>query len=1810
MKVPEEHSLAEKYAALEKELALKSREIEIQSALEKVRVVALAMLQPDDMLDVCRTICEQLTLLGVREIRNIQTAIIYESRGIYMNYEYYRLYHKTFITPVQYGHPVQADFVKRMLVEGSYYTVTLVGDELNEWFNYQKTTNQFIDTHLEEAGSLYYHWFSIGPVALGISLYKQISDDGLALFRRFLDVFMLAYRRYHDVEQAIAQARQARIETALEKVRSRSLAMRKTGELSEVVAVVFEKLHDLGLPFHSAALVELIEGSKDAVHWIATAEKIYPTPFFVPANDVFYSDFWNAWQSGEDLFIHTSTLEEKNAAWKWAFENSDYKTLPDDRKAFILESKSYGLAAAISKNSAIIIGSFSGQMLAEPDVDLIKRLGRVFEQAYVRFLDLQNAEAQAREAQIQLGLERVRARAMAMQHSDELLETSGLLSQQFYDLGTNAQQISIGIVNEQRGMVELSATVRGVPLPQVFDVRMDQPMVMGPACKAWKEGKKSLEIILRGEQLNEYNKLRNRESGGKFDSDEKGPDAQWIANIVAFSQGFLACSTDSPVTPETRELLARFAKVFEQTYTRFLDLKNAEAQAREAKIEVALEKVRARAMSMHKSQDINNAVLAVFEELEKLALDILRCGIGIIDKENHVGDIWTTVKLDGKSSVQVSGKEPMQIHPLLAGTFDAWVNQTDFSYELEGSDLIDYYRAVSGTNFTLPESHIITNEKPGAKQYYYTATFKTGNLYAFRESEFSEDAKKIMKRLTSALNLTFSRFLDLQKAEAQAREAQIEASLERVRSKTMAMHNSLDVGETIATMFDEFVKLGIETLRCGILIGNDSKEMEVWTAKSNPDGIATLIVGRLETMIHPMMQGMIVAWKSKERAFEYQLIGDDLKAYYRAINNADFYPAQFDIDSLPASQFHTDFFFRDGAVFAFTAEPLAESAVQVLTRFAGVFGQTYRRFLDLQKAEAQAREAQIENALEKVRSRSLAMHKSDELQEVVTVVFEKLQELDVVREGDSASILLTTEGSKDATHWIATANQSYFKGIYRPHFDHPVNNDFWSAKESGMDLFAKAYTFEEKNSWWTYVFEHSDYKYGPDDRKKLILESKGWALTWAIAKNASIAINSYAVQLLSEKENDILKRFSRVFEQAYVRFLDLKKVEEQSRESQVQLALERVRARSMAMQKSSELAEMIQLIFEQFLFLGLNIDIATFATNLGVDRSQTHWWSASRTTKYPAKQSLPIIDHPLFNNIFNAYDQGLDFVSDRLAFEEKNAIMRHFFTYSPGISEERKQQILAAPGYARSFAVAKNIGLSITNYADIPYTEQENAILRRFCTTFDQTYTRFLDLQNAEAQAREAVKQASVDRVRADIASMRTTADLERITPLIWNELTTLGVPFIRSGVFIVDERAELIHTYLSSPDGNALAAFDVPFSAEGLGREIIPAWRKKQVATVHWTEEEFAASTKNLVDQGALGSGERLVTERPHTSLDLHLLPFLQGMLYVGNSAPLSVGEMDLVQSLADAFSTAYARYEDFNKLEAAKQQVEHTLAELKTTQTQLVQKEKMASLGEMTAGIAHEIQNPLNFVNNFSEVNREMLEELKAETQKPGAERDEQFEIELINDLISNEEKINHHGKRADSIVKGMLQHSRSSGGEKLSTDMNALAEEYFRLSYHGLRAKDKNFNAEMITHFDENLSKIDVVQQDIGRVLLNLFNNAFYAVNEKKKTATPGYKPEVTITTAPQPLPKEPFIPNGGAEVQGIIITVMDNGNGIPDAIKEKIMQPFFTTKPTGEGTGLGLSLSYDIVVKGHGGTIDVETKEGEYTEFILTLPLKNL
>jgi len=644
-------------------------------------------------------------------------------------------------------------------------------------------------------------------------------------------------------------------------------------------------------------------------------------------------------------------------------------------------------------------------------------------------------------------------------------------------------------------------------------------------------------------------------------------------------------------------------------------------------------------------------------------------------------------------------------------------------------------------------------------------------------------------------------------------------------------------------------------------------------------------------------------------------------------------------------------------------------------------------------------------------------------------------------------------------------------------------------------------------------------------------------------------------------------------------------LQRKTRELEIETALEKVRVRATGMRSSDELAETSAVLFLQL----KELNIHALRTGVGIfddpNEAMEIWLTAISETN----EVIRILDyvnihvHKVFENIFPAREQKKPYALTVLTGDE---VKQYYQSVSSYLSLP-KQQIFNTKEYYYSFFFADG---TINVITDRDLTEEECSIMIRVAGVFDLIYTRFLDLQKAEAQTKDAMMQASLDRVRGQIASMRTAGDLQRITPLVWNELKILGVPFIRCGIFIIDETAQKVQVYLSTPDGQSLAALHLPIIANQLTIRTVDHWRKNTIYKEHWTKEDFINWTKSMLEQRQIEDENTYQgASKPPDSLDLHFLPFKQGMLYVGNTYPLEEEEIELAQSLAETFSIAYARYEDFVELEKAKQNIESALTELQVTQSQLIQSEKMASLGELTAGIAHEIQNPLNFVNNFSEVNSELIAEMKVELEKGNIDEAKT----IANDINENEQKIIFHGKRADAIVKGMLQHSRSSSGVKEPTDINALADEYLRLAYHGLRAKDKSFNATMKTNFDETIGNINIIPQDIGRVILNLITNAFYVVDEKKKSGIEGFEPTVSISTKKV---------NGKVKIE-----VKDNGNGIPQKLVDKIFQPFFTTKPTGQGTGLGLSISYDIVTKAHGGELKVETKEREGATFTIILPV---
>jgi signal transduction histidine kinase len=965
--------------------------------------------------------------------------------------------------------------------------------------------------------------------------------------------------------------------------------------------------------------------------------------------------------------------------------------------------------------------------------------------------------------------------------------------------------------------------------------------------------------------------------------------------------------------------------------------------------------------------------------------------------------VWTaSLKEDGSITLNI-GNLTMSAHPLLQHVFSAWKNnEAGTRYNLTGDAVRSYFQVLNdapGYPFQYPMDSL--PEKWGINAFF----FKEGCLFAFTGEPLSLEMSQLFKRFAGVFGQTYTRFLDLQKAEAQAREAQIEAALERVRSKTMAMHSSHDIADTVAAMFDELIKIGIKNdVRSGISILSNPQEMEIWTGYSKPDGKVGLNIGSLEIASHPMLQRAYDLWVKKESHSTYTLTGEDQKNYYKAINNSKHYHAKFDIGSLPQKTIQNAFYFPEGFIHIFSHEQITDQEEQIFKRFAGVFGLTYRRFLDLEKAEAQAKEARIQTALERVRAAAMAMRTPGELLDICRILSNELNSLgfDGIR---NAQIVVfdDKQGSfLDYEYYDEERN-----GISEVHYrGHPIIEEFVEVIRASGDVFmGNELTGEKLSDWKSYRNQSGQM---PD---KQLEKASALYYYWYSTELGALGLSAF--KSILDDDLKILKRFRNVFDLAYSRYADITKAEAQAREAQIEAALERVRSRTLAMQKSDELAETAAVLFRQMISLGI----------------------------------------------------------------EPNRLYI-------GITKEDTAEI--------EFWITDEDGSKVSNM----FTGDANKNL-----------------------------------------SMKKMHDA-------WRANQKSIVIDMRG-----DELTEYLH-YLGE-------ILHVPFKG---GLE-----QKRRVTYISFFSNGFI--------------GMASPADQPQETIDL-----LDRFAYVFNLTyarfnDLKIAELHAIQAEQDLIA-----------IKAARKNAEDALTDLRAAQKQLIQSEKMASLGELTAGIAHEIQNPLNFVNNFSEVSAELIEEMTEELDKGDIE-----EVKAIaGDIKDNLEKIRHHGKRADGIVKGMLQHSRTSSGQKEPTDLNALADEYLRLSYHGLRAKDKSFNAELVTNFDKGLPKISVIPQDMGRVILNLINNAFYATQQKQKMAGPDYKPTVEVKT----------------KVSGdqALISVKDNGIGIPENIKDKILQPFFTTKPTGEGTGLGLSLSYDIVVKSHEGNILINSAEGNGSEFIINLPLK--
>ena len=1775
-----------------------ARESQIEAALERVRAASMAMHRSDQLIDVSNVMYDELRNLGIDQFAQCGFVLINEEKAeqyVWGSSEADNKLMAYYVLPL-FGDQVFEDRYRTWKEGKTFYTQILNSGQLKDHIEVAMPENRITDRErdakrdMPETTYFYFGNFSSGylQVISGVPLTPEFEP----IFKRFTRVFEQSYTRFLDLKKAEGQAREAKIEAALERVRSRSLAMHQSDELREVVSVLYQEVGKLGLADWGCNLQIFDPSEKTIQIWLSEDEnQIHPKSyFFRDAGHPHIEMQWHKWEQKETYFTISLSGSDKKSYDDYVLNYTDFRHFPDEIKANIrsLDQIYFNFAWM---QYGFLVGISVERPMEDPEFETLGRFANVFEQTYTRFYDIQKAEAQAREARIEAALERVRAASMAMHRSEDLSTVALTFFQQIERLEIPINAASINLVNESTESYRLYfANRHDIGITAELDIR--DFWFATESFRRLQKGEKEFTKICEGDNLKAWIDYIKRDISKErgVQLEEMNPSKSYIHSVQFHELSHTIFTSISPLSQSVLTVLKRMTQAFGMSYIRFLDLQKAEEQAREAQIEAALERIRARTMAMHTSDEFRETIGILFDQLNLLDFDIQQCSLTIISEREDEAESWQSATTQSilPRSFKMRFPDDPYFRKNIRETLLKKEGYSVITFEGEDKKQFDAYIFENTPVRHAPEE-VIDFMKSHKKIVLCRAYMRYGFIETVSNtSKLNPDKEAILQRFSKVLEQTYTRFLDLKKAEAQAREAQIEAALEKIRSGAMAMHTSDDLFNVVSVLRQQMHDLGQKDLESTLihLYHDDVDYFDAfWSYRSTGRSDADIITGIAKVPLdNDWAQACLENYHSEKVSYLIYSERAMLHEWYQVLEQIAPQTLEYDIEGriiVPERLYYYLSKFKGGALMMITEEEAGNDAIDLQQRAAKVFGLAYQRYIDLKIAEEQTREAQIETALERVRTRSLAMHKSEELADLSLELVKQVQALGI--ETWFCAFNIYDDDPQGSLEWGSNGVGTFPKyrtpreGIFLKYFEAGQKGETLLVNEIGEDVCPAHY-------------EYLCSLPGVGDQ---LLQMQREGIPFPTSQVDHVAYFQYGYLIFITYQPipesfHIFKRFAKVFEQSYTRFLDLKKAEAQAREAQVEAALERVRAQTMAMQSSHDIGASVTSLFESLIDLGISEKVRCGIGILNYDDTNMDLWTASSSPESEVILNTGQIDmsqHPLLTGARNSWKNQERHFGYTLKGED---LIRYHHVINQSARYPTKIDIDTLPEEINHDSFVFDHGL-LYAFADTPLPKDVVQILERLSIVFEHTYTRFLDLQQAELREKEAIKQASLDRIRAETASMRTASDLDQIIPLIWRELITLKVPFIRCGVFIMDESEKVIHNYLSTPEGEAIASFVLPFETPGTISQILNHWRRKEMFLDYWDQESMIAFSNVLVDNGIFSDPKDYLETLPQQGFHLHFLPFIQGMLYVGNTSPLDSDQIDLLQGVSNAFSTAYARFEDFKKLEMAKEQVDQALQNLKDAQQQLIHAEKMASLGELTAGIAHEIQNPLNFVNNFSEIGVELIVEIQEELQN----NDLTTAKEILSELIQNLQKIHHHGERASGIVRGMLDHSRAKSDEKSLTDINQLCDEYLRLAYHGLRAKNKSFQANFRLEADPDLPKVLVASQDIGRVLLNLINNGFQATLEKSKTYSLDYRPELALKTV-------------GLE-DSIQIHVIDNGPGISKETQEKIFQPFFTTKPTGVGTGLGLSLAYDII-KAHGGKIMVESIPGEGTNFIVSLPMQ--
>ena len=1189
------------------------------------------------------------------------------------------------------------------------------------------------------------------------------------------------------MQKAEAQAREAQIEAALERVRSRTMGMQKSEELKEVIRVVYEQFVHLKINVDHAGFVVDYTPKGDWHFWIADEQDIpskITHPYF---ESVWANQFNEAKEKGADFFATNLNFEEKN---KFYNELLSYVPgLPEASKDFYLSCPGLAASTVLLENVCLYIENFSGIPYSDEENNTLMRFGKVFQQTYTRFLDLQKAEAQAREAQIESSLERVRAVAMAMHASDDLLSICEVTFKEFQKLGfENLRNALIHIPNDEEKFFmdyDFSELMGGA----INKIKYGAHPIVDDYLEKIRSAKDAFaEVVINEDQLKGWKKFRKE--SGQYDDPRLDKATALYYYLHSIGIGDIGISTLKPIDENQIKILKRFRNVFDLAYRRYNDIALAEEQARETQIQLALERVRARTMAMHKSEELSETSLVLFNQLKDLGEVAEQISIGIFNVDEGVFELYATIY---GSQWEETGRFPLTKHPVHKKTYEAWKEQKkSLIIDLTGEKLEDFNKFKMETSTQYKSE----DELPKNRWVVHSAFFSKGVLTFSTHEPRPLKTLQLLERFANVFDLTYTRFLDLQKAEAQARESQIEASLERVRAKAMAMHSSSDLSDTMGVLFKELPKLGINSLRCGVvLLSKKSTQGIFYAAATTLESDSFTMIGAGDMKKHPVFTNQYECWLQKENYF-LTLSGEELAAYYKEIFarvSKTYNPREHKLQSEHGYYFA----FSEGMFYAWSEEAYSEESINILNRFKAIIDLTFRRYLDLQKAEAQAKEAKIEASLERVRSKAMSMHNSKDLAETLGVFYRELKSLSVTPRRCGVALMnketrmaeLTTMNTTEEGDSIEVVGQIKMAG--HPVLDNVFEN--WLIQKEYQTVL-RGNQIKEYYQILKPQISYPDYPHDVVQFGYYFMFNEGDVYAWTEKE-------------LTEDELKIYRRFTTVISLTYKRYIDLQQAEAQAREAEIEAALERVRSRTMAMQKSNELADTASHFFEQL----NSLDIKSYRFNIAIvdaESEKCRLWSTTNEGKViPAGPFVPLTEHNVLNQMYEGWKLRQNVLIIKLLGEERinwtNYIMNFvsFNEYKPENIDLEK--LRTEPAIFSNFFFKQGF---VVLHTIEEIDKSDLKIIRRFVNVFEQTYTRFLDLQKAEAQAREAKIEASLERVRSKAMSMHSSEDLSETVNIFFKELKALEIIPIRCGVGQIDAetRTTSLTTTTSSQQGDS----------------------------------------------------------------------------------------------------------------------------------------------------------------------------------------------------------------------------------------------------------------------------------------------------------------------------------------------------------------------------------------------------------------------